>query len=139
MTGYCLLRVAEARRAAGLRDLAADALRDGLGIAKRLGAQPLIDDFTGLARRARITLDDEPVAATDSEPHTLGDQFGLTDRERQVLALIADGRTNKEIAAALYISPKTAGIHVSHILDKLGVKGRVEAATLAVQHGLVSR
>jgi DNA-binding CsgD family transcriptional regulator len=139
MTGYCLLRVAEAQRAAGLRDRAADALREGLAIAKRLGAQPLVDDFTGLARRARITVDDEPAAALKLEPDTSGDRFGLTDRERQVLALIADGQTNKEIAAALYISPKTAGIHVSHILDKLGVKGRVEAATLAVQHGLLSR
>ncbi len=139
MTGYCLLRVAETQRAAGHRDRAADALHEGLGIAKRLGAQPLVDDFTGLARRARIPLDDDPVAAPAFETDAPGDRFGLTDRERQVLALIAQGQTNKEIAAALYISPKTAGIHVSHILDKLGVKGRVEAATLAVQHGLVSR
>jgi DNA-binding CsgD family transcriptional regulator len=136
MTGYCLLRIAEARRAAGLRDRAADVLREGLEIATRLGAQPLIEDFIGLARRARIILDEEPAASDTSTP---ADPFGLTERERQVLALIAQGQTNKDIAATLYISPKTAGIHVSHILDKLGVRGRVEAATLAVQHGLVTR
>jgi DNA-binding CsgD family transcriptional regulator len=139
MTAYSLLRIAEARRASGLRDGAAEALRDGLDIAKRLGARPLVDDFTGLAKRARIALSDEPATAPEAEPGTPSDRFGLTDRERQVLALIAEGQTNKDIAATLYISPKTAGIHVSHILDKLGVRGRVEAATLAVQHGLVGR
>jgi DNA-binding CsgD family transcriptional regulator/tetratricopeptide (TPR) repeat protein len=139
MTGYCLLRVAEARRAAGRRDRAADALREGLDIATRLGAQPLIEDLTGLARRARITVDNEAASSIASDADASADAFGLTERERQVLSLIAEGQTNKDIAATLYISPKTAGIHVSHILDKLGVRGRVEAATLAVQHGLVSR
>ena len=52
----------------------------------------------------------------------------LTDRERQVLALLADGRTNREIGAALYMSPKTASVHVTHILEKLGVQTRVQAA-----------
>jgi DNA-binding CsgD family transcriptional regulator/tetratricopeptide (TPR) repeat protein len=139
MTAYCLLRLAEVRRTAGFRDQAADALREGLHIATRLGAQPLIQDFTGLARRARLVIDDEPTSSDAPDPTTPADPFGLTDRERQVLSLMAAGRTNKDIAAALYISPKTAGIHVSHILDKLGVRGRVEAATLAVQHGLVAR
>lgn len=139
MTAYCLLRIADSRRSRGSRDSAAEALRDGLAIAESLGAMPLIEDFTGLARRARISLDTEPSASSESKPGPAADRFGLTEREQQVLALIAEGRTNKDIAAALYISPKTAGIHVSHILDKLGVRGRVEAATLAVQHGLVNR
>ena len=60
--------------------------------------------------------------------------FGLTDREREVLLLLADGRSNPEIAQALFISPKTASVHVSNILAKLGVSGRVEAA--AVLHRL---
>jgi DNA-binding CsgD family transcriptional regulator/tetratricopeptide (TPR) repeat protein len=137
MTAYCLLRVADGHRSHGSRDDAAEALREGLAIADGLGAKPLIEDFTGLARRARITLSTEPTSSNDSPPPA--DPFGLTEREHQVLALIAEGQTNKDIAAALYISPKTAGIHVSHILDKLGVRGRVEAATLAVQHGLVKR
>jgi DNA-binding CsgD family transcriptional regulator len=61
-------------------------------------------------------------------------RFGLTDREREVLLLLADGRSNPEIAQALFISPKTASVHVSNILAKLGVGGRVEAA--AVVHRL---
>jgi DNA-binding CsgD family transcriptional regulator len=61
-------------------------------------------------------------------------RFGLTDREREVLLLLAGGRSNPEIAQALFISPKTASVHVSNILAKLGVGGRVEAA--AVVHRL---
>jgi DNA-binding NarL/FixJ family response regulator len=55
-----------------------------------------------------------------------------------VLALIAIGRTNREIAEALFISPKTATVHVSNILGKLGVRSRVEAATMAHRLGVVS-
>ena len=62
---------------------------------------------------------------------------GLTERERQVLELIARGRTNGEIGAALFITDKTASSHVTHILDKLGVSSRVEAALLAERLGLV--
>jgi DNA-binding NarL/FixJ family response regulator len=53
-----------------------------------------------------------------------------------VLALVRDGHTNREIAAELFISPSTAGVHVSNILRKLGVRSRVQAATLAAQLGL---
>ena len=62
--------------------------------------------------------------------------FGLTDREREVLALVAAGRSNGQIATALFISPKTASVHVSNILAKLGVSGRVEAAAVAHRLGL---
>ena len=55
----------------------------------------------------------------------------LTDREQAVLELLSAGHTNREIAAELFISPSTAGVHVSNILRKLGVKSRVQAATLA--------
>jgi DNA-binding CsgD family transcriptional regulator len=64
--------------------------------------------------------------------------FGLTDREREVLALVAAGRSNGQIAAALFISPKTASVHVSNILAKLGVTGRVEAAAVAHRLGLIA-
>ena len=57
-----------------------------------------------------------------------GDPFGLTGRELEVLHLLVQGRTNREIGEGLFISPKTAGVHVSNILGKLGVKNRVEAA-----------
>jgi DNA-binding NarL/FixJ family response regulator len=65
------------------------------------------------------------------------DPFGLTPRERQVLALLAAGRTNREIGAALYMAEKTASVHVSRILSKLDVRSRTEAAAVAHRVGLV--
>jgi DNA-binding NarL/FixJ family response regulator len=64
------------------------------------------------------------------------DSAGLTEREKEVLQQIALGKTNREIGAALFISPKTAGVHVSHILEKLGVRSRVAAAGVAHRLGL---
>jgi DNA-binding NarL/FixJ family response regulator len=63
---------------------------------------------------------------------------GLTAREREVLKLVAEGRNNKEIAAALFISPKTASVHVSNILAKLGVTSRTQAAAKAHTDGLLT-
>jgi len=63
--------------------------------------------------------------------------FGLTPREREVLALVAAGRTNRQIAEELFISESTAGVHVSNILSKLGVSTRTEAANVALSQGLV--
>ena len=65
-------------------------------------------------------------------------ELGLSARESEVLALVAAGRTNGQIAEALFISPKTASVHVTHILDKLGVSSRIEAAMLAARAGLVA-
>ena len=65
--------------------------------------------------------------------------LGLTRRETEVLALVAEGRTNRQIGQELFITPKTAGLHVSRILAKLGVTGRVEAAAVAHRLGLVRR
>jgi DNA-binding CsgD family transcriptional regulator len=137
MTAYCLLHIAESRRRQGSRERAAEALREGLRIARELGAQPLADDLLALSRRARLAVTEADVSPLEPAPAKRAEPFALTDREQQVLVLIARGKTNKEIAAALFISPKTAGIHVSHILDKLGVTGRVEAATIAVHQRLV--
>jgi DNA-binding NarL/FixJ family response regulator len=64
------------------------------------------------------------------------DQFGFTPREAEVLALVAAGRSNRQIAQALFISPKTASVHVSNILAKLDVSNRVEAAAMAHHLGL---
>jgi DNA-binding CsgD family transcriptional regulator len=62
---------------------------------------------------------------------------GLSDREIEVLRLVASGRSNGEIADRLFITRKTAGVHVTHILNKLGVSNRVEAAMAAARLGLV--
>ena len=63
------------------------------------------------------------------------DTFGLSGREREVLALVAQGRTNREIGERLFISQKTVGVHVGNILSKLEVSGRVEAAAVAIRLG----
>ena len=68
---------------------------------------------------------------------TAAERFGLTPREREVLSLVAAGRTNRQIGAELFISEKTAGVHVSNILGKLGASGRTEAAAIAHRLGLV--
>jgi DNA-binding NarL/FixJ family response regulator len=75
-------------------------------------------------------LDDRPTPAAPPDP------FGLTEREREVLALVAEGYTNRRIASELFISDSTAGVHVSHILAKLEVESRTEAAAIAVRLGL---
>jgi DNA-binding CsgD family transcriptional regulator/tetratricopeptide (TPR) repeat protein len=132
---YSLYRLAEAYCAAGRREEACAPLREAAGTARRLGARPLLDDAEALARRARLPIDDHPPEAPappDAVP------FALTEREREVLGLVAAGRTNGQIAAALFISPKTASVHVSNILAKLGVSGRVEAAAVAHRLGLVA-
>ena len=75
------------------------------------------------------------LATAGSQTHVPGGE--LTEREREVLALIARGFTNKLIADALYVTEKTARNHVSHILEKLGLARRSEAAAFAVEHKLV--
>jgi ATP/maltotriose-dependent transcriptional regulator MalT len=117
---------------AGDADAARSALREAAGIAAALPAPLLAAEIEGLARRARVPLD----AAADRPAEDV-DRFGLTQRERAVLALVTEGRTNREIGEALFISDKTASVHVSRILAKLGVRSRVEAATAAHRLGLV--
>lgn len=77
--------------------------------------------------------------AAQAAPSRNGDTFGLSHREKEVLALIAQGRTNREIGDRLFISQKTVGVHVGNILAKLGVSGRVEAAAVAIRLGLTER
>ena len=93
---------------------------------------PVRREVEALARRARLALDaDEADGAADSAL----ERAGITPRELEVLALIAEGRTNREIGAALFISEKTASVHVSNILSKLGVANRGQAAAIAHQLG----
>jgi DNA-binding CsgD family transcriptional regulator len=74
--------------------------------------------------------------APDARGRRAKEAFGLSKRELEVLALIAEGRTNREIGERLFISQKTVGVHVGNILSKLGVSGRVEAAAVAIRLGL---
>jgi len=78
---------------------------------------------------------DDGASAGQPPPDPLA-RFGLTDREREVLALLAAGRSNPQIGQALFISPKTASVHVSNILAKMGVSGRGEAAAVAHRLGV---
>ncbi|MGW0927127.1 helix-turn-helix transcriptional regulator [Streptomyces sp. NPDC002644] len=121
------LRLAEAltaRGGDGDRERAADLVNLTAATARRLGARPL-------AAAAEALLPARPASAQDA-PH------GLTAREREVLPLLAAGRSNRQIAERLVISPKTASVHVSNILAKLGVATRGEAAALAHRRGLVT-
>ena len=136
-------REAEALIAAGDRDGAGRAAGEALATARALGAGWLESEVEGLAARARLRLGDEPAgegeaAETDGEAQPEADPFGLTPRERQVLALLAAGATNRQIGAALYMAEKTASVHVSRILAKLDVRSRTEAAAVAHRHGLAA-
>jgi len=111
----------------GDRDGVAERLRRAAPLTAGLGARPLSEQIAILARRARIRLASDDGSA-DAAP---GGELGLTERELEVLRLVAAGRSNREIAAELFISPKTASVHVSNILGKLGVASRGEAAARA--------
>jgi DNA-binding CsgD family transcriptional regulator/tetratricopeptide (TPR) repeat protein len=139
---FALLREATAALRAGRRDVAESRLREADQLATSIGMTVLLRDIEAAARAGRIDLRPPDRAAVSDEqlrpaasPRSASDQWGLSTREREVLALVADGRTNGEIGARLYISPKTASVHVTHILDKLGVSSRTEAALLANQSG----
>jgi DNA-binding CsgD family transcriptional regulator len=128
------LGAARCALASGDRGAAATHLREVRIRAAATGAHGLERRAGQLAERARIRLSGPPPtdADTDTKP-----TFGLTDRERQVLALVADAHTNREIGEALFMSPKTASVHVTNVLRKLDVASRREAARLARELGLV--
>lgn len=132
---YALARAAAIAAAAGDREGAASRLQRAAVLAGQLRAQPLQEQISQLARRARIQL-----ASPGSDAATYpAAPYGLTGREQEVLQLIAAGRTNRAIAAELFISPSTASVHVSNILGKLGVATRGEAAAAAHRLHLLSQ
>ena len=133
---YARWRQAEAALARRERAQAEQALHAAHTTAASLGARALGAEIEALARRARIALapaTEEPAAA-DLPP--AGADLGLTARELEVLQHLARGATNRQIAEALYISVRTAGVHVSHILGKLSAANRGEAAAIAHRLGL---
>jgi DNA-binding CsgD family transcriptional regulator/tetratricopeptide (TPR) repeat protein len=127
---YARLREAQAAVRAGRRDQAARALGASEALAGPLRAAPLLALAGDLARRARLSgrLTVKPTAADA--------RFDLTSREVEVLALLAHGDSNRQIARVLFISERTVAVHVSRILDKLGVRNRTEAATAGARLGL---
>ena len=137
--GYAWWRQAEAQLDAGQpAAAAAGPLRAAAAAAG--GHAPLLAQIRTLAERARIPLQapaaaGAPEAPPPAQPLT---RYGLTDRELTVLRLLAAGRTNPQIGAELYISASTASVHVSNILRKLGVSGRVQAAAIAERAGLLA-
>jgi DNA-binding CsgD family transcriptional regulator len=127
---YCRWRQAEALVSAGASRVEASApLREAHAVADRLRAKPLIAELERLAARARLDL--APPDIGSDRKQDVQEVLGLTPREAEVLELIARGYTNREIATALVISVKTAGVHVSHILRKLDAPNRREAAAIA--------
>jgi DNA-binding CsgD family transcriptional regulator len=124
----CRWRLAEALLGADRRDEASAEVAAAYEVAVRLGAAPLRQALEALARRGRLEAGLPVPVRTD---HT------LTARERDVLALLARGRTNRQIGRTLFISEKTASVHVSNIMGKLGASGRTEAVAIASRRGLV--
>ena len=129
---YARWRLAEAllgRGGAG-REEAAEQLRAAATMAGELRAVPLQEAVAALARRARV-----PLAA---EVRQRPPDDTLTGRERSVLALVAGGRTNRQIGAELFISEKTVSVHLSRVMAKLGAASRTEAVSVAFARGLLS-
>jgi DNA-binding NarL/FixJ family response regulator len=124
----CRWRLAEALAGDGDKDGATAAARAAHATATRLGAAPLQSALLALARRGRLDL-----GVALPKDRTLA---GLTPRELDVLRLLVEGRSNRQIAEQLFISNKTASVHVTNLLSKLGVHSRLEAAALARRLGL---
>ena len=134
------LRAPEALAASDDRAGAAESARAALQAAEKLGSEWLAREVRTLAERARLDVQPGVMAMGAGNGNGAGaasdgaaepDPFGLTPRERQVLALLAEGATNRQIGAALFMAEKTASVHVSRILAKLGVQGRTQAAAVA--------
>jgi DNA-binding CsgD family transcriptional regulator len=123
-------RLAEALAEAGRRDEATEQWQQAAQLADQLRAAPLRAALDDLARRARLGH-----GGHGSSGQADGALAALTERELEVLRLITQGRSNREIGAALFIAPKTASVHVSNILAKLGAASRTEAAAIAHRAG----
>ncbi|WP_324275924.1 response regulator transcription factor [Blastococcus brunescens] len=122
-------RLAEALLETGDRAGAGEQAKAAHEVAVRLGAAPLRTALEGLIRRGRLDV---------AGVRTVDVSAVMTPREAEVLRLLAQGRTNRQIGAELYISEKTASVHVSNILGKLGANGRTEAVAIAAQRGLLA-
>jgi DNA-binding NarL/FixJ family response regulator len=136
---YARFRQAEAVLGShGSRDVAASLLGQAHGVATELGANQLRIEIEGLARHARIDVHRTSVESDQTNVATADGfaVFGLTERESEVIGLVAAGWSNQQIADTLFITRKTASVHVSNIMGKFGVRNRVEAAAIAHRLGM---
>jgi DNA-binding CsgD family transcriptional regulator len=133
---YARLRQAECLVLGGKREAAERALAAGLRLARDAGGIWLEGELESLARRGRLPLPEGKASARAREADPV-ERLGLTPRELSVLELVARGMTNRQIGEELFMSEKTASVHVSRILSKLEVGSRVEAATAAQRLGIV--
>jgi ATP/maltotriose-dependent transcriptional regulator MalT len=127
------LRLADAAASAGDPARAADALQAAYRMALELGAPGLAADAEAISRRTRLSVEAPTRVAIDASSM---ERLGLTSREAEVLTLVATGQTNRQIGEQLFVSEKTASVHVSNILRKLGVTSRVDAAAVAQRLGV---
>ena len=128
-------RLAEALVEDGRRDEAAVVWRAARDTASQLRAAPLGTALDDLARRARLDPGNGNRGGHGGGSGGTSPLAALTDREREVLSLLARGMSNREIGTELFITPKTASVHVSNILGKLGAASRTEAAAIAYREG----
>ena len=146
---YAATRAAELLLVGGERDAAGVLLRDALRLAEKLAVPPITSEILALAERGRLRLTDSRDKNRESggKEEQGGDEAELggaqpvesplTAREREVLALVATGLSNRGVGEALFISDKTASVHLSHIMAKLGASSRTEAVSVARQRGLL--
>ncbi len=132
-TAVALVREAEAAAAAGAADRAASSLRRAHAFAAEVDAGPLLAEIDAVSSRTRVSIEAPTRVVLDE---ISAERLGLTPRETEVLSLVAAGRTNRQIGEELYVSDKTASVHVSNILRKLGVNSRVDAAAVAQRLGI---
>jgi DNA-binding CsgD family transcriptional regulator len=127
---YSRLRHAEASLQRRIRRPAAiTGLRQAYAAATAMGARPFANEIVGVAQRFKVTLGDDVPALAPAGPERAADELStLTGREREVLAAVAEGLTNREIGELLFISERTVGVHLGHIFDKLQVRTRVQAS-----------
>ncbi|ROO62924.1 regulatory LuxR family protein [Micromonospora sp. Llam0] len=129
--GYAYWREAETALDAGDLARAGSAARSAWQTTEPLPAGPLRTEIEAMARRARIPLDPELPEPADDTAGPAARPFGLTARELEVLCLLCLGRTNREIATELFITERTAGVHVSNLLKKMAANNRNAAASMA--------